>query len=83
MIRGKEYVLGQNIPYVAFKITKVACIMLATMSPEFQKSFKSLGAFNEHLKEIFQEQARQQWFEIMKSLMACKNQDGNFLSVHI
>lgn len=83
MIRGKEYVLGQNIPYVAFKITKVACIMLATMSPELQKSFKSLGAFNEHLKEIFQEQAQKERFEIIKSLMACKNQDINTICAHV
>lgn len=58
--------------------------MLATMSYEMQKSFESLGAFdiNGKLKEMFQEQARQERIEIVKSLMSCKHQDGNFMCVH-
>ena len=43
---------------------KVACLMLASMSPELQKSFENMGAFeiNEQLREMFQEQARQERF---------------------
>lgn len=64
--------------------TKLASIMLATMSPELQKSFENVVEFeiNEQLKEMFQEQARQERIEIVKSLMSCKHQDGNFMCVH-
>lgn len=71
--KGKEYVLDQNLPLLdddsseeemaAYnkhydESMKVACIKLATMSSELQKSFESLGAFdiNENLKEMFEEQ---------------------------
>ena len=57
---------------------KVACLMLASMSPELQKSFENMGAFeiSEQLREMFQEQARQERFQVVKSLMECKHQDG-------
>lgn len=38
---------------------------------------------NENLKEMFQEKARKERFEIVKSLIACKHQDGNFVCAHI
>lgn len=65
--------------------TKVVCIMLAIMSPEIQKSFENYGVFeiNEHLKEMFQVQAWQERFEIVKSLMACKHQDANSMCARI
>lgn len=54
------------------KSTKVACIMLATLSFELQKSFENLWLhdINEHLKEMFREKARQERFKTVNSLMA-------------
>ena len=46
---------------------KVAFIMLGAMSPDLQKSFEHMGAFeiNEHLQEMFQEHARQERFQVV------------------
>ena len=65
--------------------TKVACLMLATMASGLQKNFENWGAFdiNQKLKEMFQEQARQERFEIVKSLMACKQQEGASVCAHV
>ncbi|KAI3778044.1 hypothetical protein L2E82_07021 [Cichorium intybus] len=53
---------------------EVACLMLATMVPELQKSFETAGAFDmaDQLKEMFQEQARQERYDTMISLLGCK-----------
>lgn len=58
---------------------KVARIMLVIMSHKLQNNFESLRVFktDERLKEMIQEQDRQEKFEIIKSLMASKNQDEN------
>lgn len=63
---------------------KVDCIMLATMSPDHQKSFDGLGAYeiNDHLKEMFQEKTRQESLYTIISLTACKHQYENFICVH-
>ena len=64
---------------------KVACLMLATMSSELKKCFENVGAFdiNVQLMEMFQEQARQERFEIVKSLMACKQKEGTSVCAHV
>ncbi|KAD6119453.1 hypothetical protein E3N88_10724 [Mikania micrantha] len=58
---------------------EVSCLMLATMIPELQKNLEDLAAFDmiTQLKEIFQEQARHERFETMKSLMGCQMQEGS------
>ena len=42
----------------------VTCLMLAAMVPDLQKQFEAMKAFEiiRHLKEMFQEQARQERF---------------------
>ena len=65
--------------------TKVACLMLATMASGLQKNFETWGAFdkNQQLEEMFQEQARQERFEIVKSLMTSKLQEGSYVCAHV
>ena len=54
----------------------VACLMLATMVPELQKNIETLTTFEmvTHLKEMFQQQARQERFETTKALHSCIGQ---------
>ncbi|KAI3780382.1 hypothetical protein L2E82_10363 [Cichorium intybus] len=64
---------------------EVACLMLATMVLELQKSFETAGAFDmaDQLKEMFQEQARQERYDTMISLLDCKQQEGTAVSAHM
>ncbi|KAD5961454.1 hypothetical protein E3N88_12927 [Mikania micrantha] len=64
---------------------EVSCLMLATMIPELQKNLEDLAAFDmiTQLKEMFQEQARHERFETMKSLMGCQMQEGSSVSTHV
>ena len=59
--------------------------MLATMIPELQKQFVDIEAFEimNHLKEMFQEQARQERFLTMKALNECKMAHGTSVSSHV
>ena len=52
----------------------VGCLMLATMNSELQKQHEEMVAFDmiEHLKELYQEQARHERFETSKALFGCK-----------
>ena len=63
----------------------VTCLMLATMTPELQKQFEEMEAFEmmAHLKEMFQEQARQERFATTKALNACKMTPGTSVSAHV
>ena len=56
----------------------VACLMLATMVPELQKNMEDKTAFEmvTHLKDMFQQQARQERFETNKALYSCKMAEG-------
>ncbi|KAK9134788.1 hypothetical protein Syun_014118 [Stephania yunnanensis] len=53
--------------------TDVACIMLTTMNRELQKDMELMEAYEMAitLKEMFQQQARQERFEIVKNLHSC------------
>ena len=59
--------------------------MLATMVPDLQKQFEAMEAFDmmRHLKEMFQEQARQERFLTMKALNGCKMAHGTSVSAHV
>lgn len=59
--------------------------MLVTISSELQKSFENLGAFNlnEHLKDMFQEQARTERFKVIQSILGCKQHEGFSVSTHV
>ena len=55
-------------------VTDVACLMLATMSPELQKQHVHMDAYSmiEHLQRMFEGQARQERFDTSKALYSCK-----------
>ena len=63
----------------------VACLMLATMTPELQKGVENLGSYNmlAQLKDMFQLQAKQERFDTVKSLICCKMAQGSNVSVHV
>ena len=63
----------------------VTCLMLATMVPDLQKQFEAMEAFHmmRHLKEMFQEQVRQERFLTMKALNECKMAHGTSVSAHV
>nr|GEY05379.1 hypothetical protein [Tanacetum cinerariifolium] len=57
---------------------EVACLMLGSMSPELQKALENYRAYDmiEELKTMFEEQAKQELFETVKSFHACKQKEG-------
>ena len=63
----------------------MTCLMLATMSPELQKQFVDMEAYEimTHLKEMFQEQARHERFVTTKALTSCKMAPGTSVSAHV
>ena len=63
----------------------VACLMLITMESELQKQHENMGAFDmiEHLKMLFQEQARHERFETSKALFQCKMSEGSPVGPHV
>ncbi|KAI3731931.1 hypothetical protein L1987_63124 [Smallanthus sonchifolius] len=65
--------------------TEVACLMLACMSRELQKSMEDLDAFDmiEQLKGMFLKQARQERYETMSQLIRCTMQEGTPVSTHV
>ena len=52
--------------------------MLATMSSELQKDLENMEAYDMifNLKEMFQQQARQERYETTKALHSCKKSMG-------
>ncbi|GKE27073.1 hypothetical protein Tco_1442457, partial [Tanacetum coccineum] len=50
---------------------EVACLMLGSMSPELQRTLKNYKAYDmiQELKTMFEEQAKQKLFEIIKSYL--------------
>ncbi|KAL6582344.1 hypothetical protein OROMI_006358 [Orobanche minor] len=63
----------------------VTCLMLATMNSELQIQFEDMEAYEMmgQLKEMFQEQARQERFATTKALNGCKISSGTSVSVHV
>ncbi|GJX12520.1 zinc finger, CCHC-type containing protein [Tanacetum coccineum] len=57
---------------------EVACLMLSSMSPDLQRILDKYNAFEmmNELKTMFEEQAKQKLFEIVKAFHACKQEDG-------
>ena len=64
---------------------KVSCLMLACMIPELQQTLENLSAFDmkEQLVAMFQQQARHELFEVMRSLIGCRMQEGSSVSAHV
>ena len=63
----------------------VACLMLATMSSELQKDLENMEAYHMifNLKEMLQQQARQERYETTKALHSCKTAEGASVSAHV
>ncbi len=96
----KEYLIDHDLPYLDEESTedekeaynkhdtesrKVACIMMASMTSELQKSFDNMGSFElmEQLREMFQQQAKQERYEVVESLMKCKQSDNTPVCTHV
>ncbi len=60
------------------------CIMLASMSSELQKQHEAMDAYTiiYHLRELFDEQARTERFDISRSLFRSKMQEGTSVVQH-
>ncbi|KAG8497203.1 hypothetical protein CXB51_008568 [Gossypium anomalum] len=67
------------------EMVDVRCLMLATMNPELQKQHEDMVAYDmiEHLKELYQGQARQERFDISKALFQCKLAEGRPVGPHV
>ena len=63
----------------------VGCLMLATMDSDLQKQHEEMGAFDmiKHLKELYQEQARQERYDTSKALFGCKMAEGTSVGPHV
>ncbi|XP_045791726.1 uncharacterized protein LOC123886456 [Trifolium pratense] len=64
---------------------EVSCIMLATMTAELQKQHENMAVFDmiEHLKTLYQEQARHERFDVSKALFQTKLSEGNPVGPHV
>ena len=64
---------------------KVSCLMLASMIPELQRTMEDKMSYemNEHLLEMFKQNARHERFEVMRSLITTRMQEGTSVSAHV
>ena len=63
----------------------VQCALLACMEPELQRRFEDWGPFEtiNELKNMFQQQARAERYEISQALLDCKMAEGSSVSAHV
>ncbi|KAL2492489.1 Retrotransposon protein [Abeliophyllum distichum] len=61
------------------------CVMLAAMSLELQKQHEGMDAYTTifHLKELYDEQSRTEWYETSKKLYRCMMAEGSSVSAHV
>lgn len=64
---------------------EVACLMLASMTPELQKNLEDYNAYDmlQELKTMFQQQADQELFDTVKAFHACKQEVGQSVSSYV
>ncbi|PKI73572.1 hypothetical protein CRG98_006020 [Punica granatum] len=57
----------------------VGCLMLTTMDLELQKQQEHMGVYDMivHLRQLYQEQARHEWFDVSKKLFQAKLTEGS------
>ena len=94
----KEYILDQPIPDEPASgaarrawerhvddSQDVTCLMLATMIPDLQKNLVDLSAFDMavQVRTMFQQQARHERFEVMRSFITTRMQEGSSVSSHV
>lgn len=65
--------------------TKVSCIMVATMTPELQRHYEDYWPYemNKDLMEKYHKRARQEKYEVVKSLITSNMKDGESVSSHV
>ena len=65
--------------------TKVACIMMATMTAELQKSYEDYYPFEMHqdLMDRYHQSARQERYEIISSMITTRMKDGEPITSHM
>ncbi|XP_023768339.1 uncharacterized protein LOC111916919 [Lactuca sativa] len=65
--------------------TKVSCIMVATMTPELQRFYEDYWTYEmcKDLMEKYHQRARQERYEIVKSLITNKMKDEEFVTTHL
>ncbi|CAH1436469.1 unnamed protein product [Lactuca virosa] len=65
--------------------TKVACIMMATMTAELQKSYEDYYPFEMHqdMMERYHQSARQERYEIISSMITTRMKDGESITSHM
>ncbi|CAH1435239.1 unnamed protein product [Lactuca virosa] len=65
--------------------TKVACIMMATMTAELQKSYEDYYPFEMHqdLMERYHQSARQERYEIISSMITTRMKDSEPITSHM
>jgi hypothetical protein len=63
----------------------VQCALLSSMEPELQKHLEDWGPFEtiNELKNLFQQQARAERYEISQALIDCKMAEGSSVSAHV
>ena len=64
---------------------EVSCLMLACMEPELQKKFEDQDAYDMivALKDMFQDQARTERYNVAKSFVECKLAEGAAVGPHV
>ena len=66
-------------------LDQVACIMLASMTPELQKQHEHMNAQTMilRLKELFSMQSRIERYEMSKELFRCRMAEGSLVREHV
>ncbi|GKG31219.1 hypothetical protein Tco_0423707, partial [Tanacetum coccineum] len=64
---------------------EVACLILVSITPKIQKNLEDRPTFEilQELKTMFQQQAEQELFEIIKAFHACKQEEGQSVSTYV
>ncbi|PKI66183.1 hypothetical protein CRG98_013436 [Punica granatum] len=63
----------------------VGCLMLATMDPDLQKQHEHMGAYDMivHLRQLYQDYARHEQFDVSKALFQTKLTEGSLVGPHV
>nr|GEU92603.1 hypothetical protein [Tanacetum cinerariifolium] len=64
---------------------EVACLMLSSMSPGLQRTLEKYNAYDmvKELKNMYEEQAKQELLETVKAFHACKQEEGQSISSYL
>ncbi|GJS51206.1 zinc finger, CCHC-type containing protein [Tanacetum coccineum] len=57
---------------------KVTCLMLGSITPELHRQFKNVSPYEmlQEFKSMFEKQARVEWFDLIQTFHACKQEEG-------